>query len=1154
MAKSAPSAATAVIGTQRRVIGDQTFTHPLPNLIQVQLKSYQWFLQDGIRELLDELSPIEDFTTKNLTLEFKDFAFEAPKLSADEARDKNMTFRAQLKVRTVLSNKVTGEIKEADVYMGEFPMMTKNGTFIINGVERAVVSQLVRSMGVLFTVEQGAERPMFGAKLIPMRGAWLEFETSSRGVISVKVDRKRRIPVTTLLRALGYGTNEEIKELFASVDTNEALSYVDATLDKDPAESQEQGFVEVYKRIRPGDLATPENAKSFIEALFYNPKRYDLGHVGRYKLNKRLGVNIENTKEGRVMRPQDIVEIVQEIIRLNNDKTAKPDDMDDLENRRVRSVGELVQDRMRVGMMRLERNIRDRMSVADLDTVTPTQLVNSRPIVAAMQEFFASSQLSQFMNQTNPIAELEHKRCLTATGKGGLSRERAGFEVRDVHQSHYGRMCPIETPEGPNIGLVQYLAAYAKVNDFGFIETPYRKLEKLADGTIRLSDEVVYLDASDEKKYVIAPASMTVNKDGTVPAGRTVARKAGEPSIQDVKNVDFIDVAPQQAFSITTNLIPGLANDDAARSSMGSNMQRQAVPTIHPSAPVVGTGLEGAAAAQSGHVTLAEESGEVTYVSADKVVVTGKDSVSHEYPLQKFIRSNQGTLISQRPSVMLGQKIAEGDVLIDSSATDNGELALGQNVLVAYMSWGGYNYEDAIIISERLVQNDNYTSIHIEKYTMDVRDTKLGPEQLTRDIPNVGEEALGNLDETGIIRVGAEVESGDILVGKISPKGETELTAEERLLRAVFGEKAKDVRDSSMRLPHGERGKVIGIKIFSKDAGDELSTGVFQSVEVTIAQMRRISVGDKLAGRHGNKGVISIIVPVEDMPYLADGTPIDMILNPLGVIGRMNLGQIMETTLGWAAHKNGEKVATPVFTEVTDEMLAAELKKAGLPESGKIHLYDGKTGQRYDNTVTVGINYILKLSHLVDDKMHARSVGPYSMITQQPLGGKAQRGGQRFGEMEVWALEAYGAAHTLQEMLTIKSDDTIGRAKAYEALIRGEEIQKPSIPESFNVLVRELQGLGLEVTLITEDGETFEPVDKSPIPLQPTTSTAHLDDDEDEEDDELDGMDALDEGGEEGPVSLDEVVAKEDQDDETDEELTELPTGEDEEATEEPAV
>jgi DNA-directed RNA polymerase subunit beta len=1082
----------------RRTLGKEAADFPLPNLIEVQINSYNWFLSEGIRELLDELNPVEDFTGKNLALEFKEFSFEDPKLTAEDAREKNLTYKALLKVRSVLTNRVTGEIKENDVFLGEFPMMTKNGTFIVNGIERVVVSQIVRSYGVLFTSEQAPERQLFGAKLIPSRGAWLEFETSSRDVISVKIDRKRRIPVTTLLRALGYSSTEDIRQLFADVDTNPDHHYIESTLEKDPSENETEGFVEVYKRIRPGDLATPENARTFIEAIFYSPKRYDLGHVGRYKINKRLNLDIPNNTENRILRPSDIVEIVKEIIILNNTKDSHADDIDSLHNRRVRAVGELVQSRVRVGMLRLERIIRDRMSVNDIETVTPAQLVNARPIVAALQEFFASSQLSQFMNQTNPIAELEHKRCLTATGQGGLSRERAGFEVRDVHASHYGRMCPIETPEGPNIGLVQYLAAYAKINEYGFIETPYRKVVKVDGKTPKVTDEILYLDAAEEEKYVIAPASVAVDKDGHFTENRTAVRKFGHPDIESTDKIEFVDVSPKQTFSITTNLIPGLEQDDAARASMGSNMQRQAVPTIRPDSPVVGTGMEADAARDSGQIILAGVDGEVMSASSDRIVVKDAKNALHEYRLEKFVRSNQGTLISQRPAVSVGDKVIRRQVIADSSATDDGELALGQNIFVAFMCWEGYNFEDAIIISERLVQNDRYTSIHIEKYTLDIRDTKLGPEQLTRDIPNVGEEALRNLDEAGIIRIGAEVESGDILVGKISPKGETELTAEERLLRAVFGEKSKEVRDSSLRLPHGERGKVIGIKIFSKDNADELPTGVFQSVEITVAQLRKISVGDKLAGRHGNKGVVSIIVPVEDMPYLPDGTPVDMILNPLGVVGRMNLGQIMETTLGWAAAAQGEKVATPIFGGLTYEAIQVELRKVGLPETGKTVLFDGKTGKPFDSEVTVGINYILKLSHLVDDKMHARSVGPYSMITQQPLGGKAQMGGQRFGEMEVWALEAYGAAHTLQEMLTIKSDDTVGRSKAYEALIRGEPIQKPSIPESFNVLVRELQGLGLEVKLITEEGE-FEPVDTPKVPLQP--SKPSIPDDEEESDD-----------------------------------------------------
>ena len=1111
----------------RKNFGRELTEFPLPNLIEVQIDSYNWFLSEGIRELLNELNPIEDSTGKNLVLEFKEFSFEDPKLTAEEARDKNQSYKALLKVRAVMTNRITGEIKENDVFMAEFPMMTKNGTFIINGIERVVVSQLVRSYGVLFTGEPTVDRTLFGAKLIPSRGAWLEFETSSRDVISVKIDRKRRIPVTTLLRALGYGTTEEIKQLFTDVDTNPDRQYIDATLDKDPAENETQGFVEVYKRIRPGDLATAENARAFLEAIFFSPKRYDLSRVGRYKLNRRLGLDIENTAENRVLRPQDIVEIVKEIILLNNTVGATADDVDSLKNRRVRAVGELVQNRVRIGMQRLERIVRDRMTVIDIETVTPSQLVNARPVAAALQEFFASSQLSQFMNQTNPIAELEHKRCLTATGQGGLSRERAGFEVRDVHESHYGRMCPIETPEGPNIGLVQYLAAYARINEYGFIETPYRKVEKVEGKKPRITDEMLYLDAAEEEKFVIAPSSVNIDAGMHFIDARTAVRKFGHPDLESTDRIDFVDVSPKQTFSITTNLIPGLEQDDAARASMGSNMQRQAVPTIIPDAPVVGTGVEAGAAHDSGQVILSAVDGTIMQASSDKIIVKDVTNTLHEYKLEKFIRSNQGTLISQRPAMDVGMEVVRGQVIADSSATDKGELALGQNIFVAFMSWNGYNYEDAVIVSERLVHQDRYTSIHIEKYKMDIRDTKLGPEQLTRDIPSVGEEALRNLDESGIIRIGAEVESGDILVGKISPKGETELTAEERLLRAVFGEKSKEVRDSSLRLPHGERGKVIGIKIFSKDNGDELQTGIFQSVEITVAQLRKIAVGDKFAGRHGNKGVVSIIVPEEDMPYMPDGTPIDMILNPLGVVGRMNLGQIMETTLGWAANEQGIKVAVPIFSNITEETIKAELRAAGLPEDGKTVLYDGKTGKAFDSRVTVGINYMLKLSHLVDDKMHARSVGPYSMITQQPLGGKAQMGGQRFGEMEVWALEAYGAAHTLQEMLTIKSDDTVGRAKAYESIIRGEQIQKPSVPESFNVLVRELQGLGLEVTLITDEGEV-QPVELPKVPVLPSDGTlrpdveATISSDIDRDEDELE--DSTDEEEEEdfGEIKLEE--------------------------------
>lgn len=1064
--------------TKRRVLGTQIKnTLELPNLIDVQTNSYKWLLDEGMKDLLDEISPIEDITGRNLVLNFEGYNFDLPKHSSEESREKNLTYKSSLKVRAVLTNKVSGEVIENDVYLGEFPMMTDYGTFIINGIERVVVNQIVRSYGVLFVNEYKHGRKLFGAKLIPSRGAWLEFETSQRDVISVKVDRKRRIPVTTFLRSIGYAKTEDIVKLFKDVDNNPEHKYIETTLEKDPAVDRDEGAVEVYKRIRPGDLATAENAQAFIDEMFFKLKRYDLGKVGRYKINRRLNQNIKVDKETRILRPEDIVEIIREVIRLNNDPNGEADDIDNLSNRRIRSVGELVQGRVRVGLMRMERIARDRMSVSDLETVTPAQLINARPVAASLQEFFASSQLSQFMNQTNPLADLEHKRCVTATGTGGLSRERAGFEVRDVHTSHYGRLCPIETPEGPNVGLVQYLTAYARINEYGFIETPYRTVEKDKEGKTKVTDKIVYLDAAEEGRMIIAPASAKIDAKGFFTESTTAVRKHGEPAIERTGVITHMDVASIQTFSISTNLIPGLGNDEAARAMMGTNMQRQAVPCIKPDAPVVGTGMEADAARDSGAIVTAAEAGTVVSSSAQEITVKGQSK--RTYKLTKFVRSNQGTLINQRPTVVTGEKVHKGQVLADSSATQNGELALGQNVLCAYMSWGGYNYEDAIIVSDKLVKLDKYSSVHIEKYTIEIRDTKLGPELITRDIPNVSEEALANLDEEGIIRVGAEVESGDILVGKITPKGETELTAEEKLLRAIFGEKAKEVRDSSLRLPHGQHGKIIGIKRFSKDAGDELSAGVHESIEVTVAQLRRVSAGDKLAGRHGNKGVISIVVPQEDMPFLEDGTPIDMILNPLGVISRMNLGQIIETTIGWAAQKNGERIALPVFSDFNSENIKEELVKAGLPEDGKVDLYDGKTGTKYDQRVFVGINYVMKLSHLVDDKMHARSVGPYSMITQQPLGGKAQFGGQRFGEMEVWALEAYGAAHTLQEMLTIKSDDTYGRSRAYEAIIRGEEIEKPSVPESFNVLVRELRGLGLEVQLIGQETGAEEMAQKS---------------------------------------------------------------------------
>ncbi|MBI2590190.1 DNA-directed RNA polymerase subunit beta [Candidatus Berkelbacteria bacterium] len=1072
----------------------------LPDLIEIQTASYDWFFREGLRELLDEISPIEDFTGENYTLEFGEYTLDQPKITELTARSRNLTYKAPLHCKVTLNNKLTKRIKKGDVYLGDFPIMTGRGTFIINGVERVVVSQIVRSYGVLFSAEEVAGRKLFGAKIIPSRGAWLEFETSGRDVISIKIDRKRKIPISTFLRAIGGLTKAQIQQAFQGVDTDENHRYIETTLARDITASYEDALVEVYKRIRPGDLVTAETAKSFLETMLFNPKRYDLGRVGRYKLDQRL--NLEPIKNGqnRILRLEDVIEVIREIIRLNNDPIAKADDVDHLKNRRVRAVGELLQGRLRVGLLRTERIVKDRMSVADPTALTPASLVNNRPIVAILQEFFASSQMSQFMNQTNPLAELEHKRTLNATGPGGLSRERAGFEVRDVHASHYGRICPIESPEGPNIGLVGYLASYGRVNPFGFIETPYLKVVQKGN-KYAVSDELVYLDAASEEGSVIAPSSSPLDKSRCFTVDRLYARRAGKPELVSVSEIQYVTVSPKQIVSISTALIPFVENDDPVRAMMGSNMQRQAVPLVRPQAPLIGTGLEGPAAVSSGSAVVARRAGKVVYASADEILIEGKgeaEKIQDRYRLDKFVRSNQATCINQKPLVEVGDTVARGDVLADGPSTQGGELALGQNILVAYMSYNGLNYEDAVIISERLVREDRYTSIHIEKYAIEVRDTKLGPEVITRDIPNVGEDALANLDEQGIVRIGAEVSAGNILVGKITPKGETELSAEEKLLRAIFGEKAKDVKDTSLRLSHGERGKIVGIKIFSKEAGDELSTGVYQIVEVSVAQLRKISVGDKLAGRHGNKGVISVILPEAEMPFLPDGTPIDIILSPLGVVSRMNLGQILETHLGWAAHKLDQTIASPVFEGVKEEIIQSELKKVGLPEDGKIQLYDGRTGEPFDQTTTVGYNYILKLIHLVDDKMHARSIGPYSMVTQQPLGGKAQFGGQRFGEMEVWALEAYGASHTLQELLTIKSDDVVGRSKAYESIIRAEEIQKPSIPASFYVLVRELQSLGLDIELLTPQGERIDPSTasrKAPQMAEAETKTASVDQD-----------------------------------------------------------
>ncbi|MBI5037600.1 MAG: DNA-directed RNA polymerase subunit beta [Candidatus Kerfeldbacteria bacterium] len=1098
-------------------------TAELPNLIEAQRRSYEWFLKEGLKELFEEVSPVKDFIGRDLELYFLDYYLDEPRFDEWKAKDKNVTFEAPLRVETKLVNKKTGEIKEQEVYLGDFPLMTDRGTFIINGIERVVVSQLIRSAGVFFTSEIIRGRTYYGAKIIPNRGAWLEIETDANNVISVKIDRKRKVPITSLLRAFGYGTDEELQRLFAAVPVEDNVDYIAATLAKDSARNEAEGLREVYKRIRPGDLATVDNARELIYKMFFSFDRYDFGRVGRYKLNQRFGFNFPNTKEYRVLQKEDVVAIISEIIKLNNSQK-EADDIDHLGNRRVRAIGELVQNKFRIGLARMERIVKDRMSTMDINTLTPNQLINARPIIGSIKEFFMSSQLSQFMDQTNPLAELEHKRRLSAMGPGGLSRERAGFDVRDVHRTHYGRICPIATPEGPNIGLVGHLSCYARVNEFGFIETPFRKVihtvenkaaqtegeilrepVKAADGSVvgkagetitkslatalektgvatiavkpHATNELLYLDAFVEEKGVTTAATTPVDENGYFLTEKAEVRRRGEPTVDYVWNIDYMDVAPYQIISITTALIPFLEHDDAVRALMGSNMQRQAVPCVIPDSPLVGTGVEYKAAVDSGQTIVTRVDGTVTAVGGNAVTVQDRNGKTHSYRLQKFVRSNASTCINQRPIVNVGQEVKAGDVLADGPATDKGELALGQNALVAFMSWEGGNYEDAILISDRLVQADKYSSIHIEDYTVDVRDTKLGPEVVTRDIPNIGEEKLKDLDDEGIVRIGAEVSSGDILVGKITPKGETELSAEEKLLRAIFGEKAKDVKDSSLYLEHGEQGKVVDVKIFSREQGDKLSSGILKSIQISVAQLRKIQVGDKLAGRHGNKGVISRIVPIEDMPHLADGTPVDIILNPLGVASRMNIGQILETHLGMAAHYLGYKVATAPLNGTDESTIREELVKAGFPSTGKMELYDGRTGDKFDQPVTVGFMYILKLNHMVEDKIHMRSIGPYSLVTQQPLGGKAQFGGQRFGEMEVWALEAYGAAHTLQEMLTIKSDDVPGRSKAYEAIIKGEPIRKLNIPETFNVLIRELKGLGLDVELI---GEKREAVDDFP--------------------------------------------------------------------------
>ncbi len=1100
----------------------------LPNLIDIQKASFEWFMSDGLRETIDDISPIEDYTG-TLAVEFGEYEFGEPQFTIQECREKDLTYQAPLSITVRFVNKDTGEIREQRVFMGDFPMMTDWGTFIINGTERVIVTQLVRSPGAYLMEPKDATKQVFMANLMPSRGSWLEVEIDKKGLVYARIDRKRKLPITTLLRALpaedpttGFqldtSSNEKILELFGG------SSYIASTLEKDPTTREEEALIEVFKKQRPGEPPTLENARNLLRSLFFDPKRYDLTKVGRYKLNQRLGVRVP--EDTRVLTTEDILALVRRLVDLpvklglpedvkdfaadaallsRDPVRSELDEYEDFGNRRLRTTGELIQEAFRVGLYRMERVVRERMTTEDVDTITPQTIINIRPVVAALKEFFGSSQLSQFMDQTNTLAGLTHRRRLSALGAGGLTRERAPIEVRDVHPTHYGRMCPIETPEGPNIGLIGSLASFATVSEFGFIQTPYRVVK---NG--KVTDEIIYLDAAEERQFTIAQASEPIDpKTGKFLNELVLCRsREGEAVIVSPKDVEYMDVSPAQIVSVATALIPFLEHNDANRALMGANMQRQAVPLMIPQAPLVGTGLEFRAAVDTGDVVLARNDGSVVDVDAERIVIEGRGT-RDEYPLTKFMRSNQGTLIHQKPVVTLGDKVKRGEVLADGSSTDGGELALGANLLVAFMPWEGFNFEDAIVISERLVKDDVLSSIHIHEYEIDARSTKLGDEEITRDIPNRSEESLANLDERGVVRIGAEVGSGDLLVGKVTPKGETELTAEEKLIRAIFKEKAREVRDTSLKVPHGEGGKVIGVKTFSRDAGDDLPPGVNELVRVYVAKKRKIAEGDKLAGRHGNKGVIAKIVPEEDMPFLEDGRPVDVVLNPLGVPSRMNIGQILETHLGWAAAHgvfpeggavssrapinapDPRAVATPVFDGATDGdvddalvayaqaangvgMAVNEKDARGSRASGKVHLFDGKNGEPFAQEVTVGFMYILKLLHLVDDKIHARSTGPYSLVTQQPLGGKAQFGGQRFGEMEVWALEAYGSAYTLQEMLTIKSDDTIGRVKAYEAIVKGENIAEPSIPESFKVLLKEMQSLALDVHVLSDEGREVE--------------------------------------------------------------------------------
>lgn len=1096
MANNQPSAGKRVFFTKE----DNALE--IPSLIAHQKDSWQEFVESGLSEIFVELNPIDDYTGQKLALRFKDYRFDDPKISVQDAKENNLTFDAPLHANVELTNKVTGEIKEQEIYLGDYPWMTDSGTFVINGTERVVVSQLIRSAGIFFTADVSGGRNYYGAKLIPGRGAWLEFETATNGSINVKIDRRRKLPVTTLLRALGHSKNSEIRSLFEDVDNGE-VKYLEATLDKDPARTQSEALIEVYRRLRPGDLATVDNARSMIERMFFDFKRFDYSKVGRYKLNKRLGMDVENNTENRTFRMEDLIAVIREIIRLNNSQEPA-DDIDSLSNRRVKLVGELVARQFRVGMLRMQRNAMDRMSMSDIENVSPSQLINARPVVAAVREFFASSQLSQLMDETNPLSELSHKRRLSSMGPGGLSRERAGFDVRDAHPTHYGRLCSVETPEGANIGLVLNLSTYSRVNEYGFIETPYLKV---VNG--KVTDEVVYLDASEEVTEVIADAGAELNTDGTFKEDRVSARNGMHPEQVDSVTVTYMDAAHKQILGPPAALVPFIEKNRIDRSLTGTNMQKQAVPLLQPEAPTVGTGIEREVAKNTSQLITAMADGEVVRADGDEVHVKYADGVKI-YEVLHFQKSNDDRSINQKVCVERGQKVKEGDTLIEGASISEGELALGRDLTVAFMPWGGYNMDDAIILSDRLVKDDSLTSINIKDFTVEVRETKLGPEIVTRDIPNVSEDSLRHLDENGIVQVGSEVKPGDVLVGKITPKGEQELSSEERLLRAIFGEKAKDVRDTSQRMNNVGAGKVVGVKIFSRENGHELKAGVLMQIQIFVAQLRKISVGDKLAGRHGNKGVVARILPVEDMPFMEDGTAVDVILNPLGVPSRMNIGQLFETHLGMAARALGYKVATPPFNGVPNEVISSELEKAGYAADGKSQLFDGRTGDPFEERTTVGVMHIIKLHHMVSDKIHARSTGPYTMVTQQPLGGKAQNGGQRFGEMEVWALEAYGAATTLQEMLTIKSDDVYGRAKAYESIIKNEAIVGPKLPEAFNVLVKELQGLGLRVDLLDQSEDAL--IDAEHVIATSTSSTATVPADDSKESilDEADDIGEID--------------------------------------------